>query len=440
MIKIASWFIIAILGIMTPIWLSAEEIDLAQPLNLEQCIAIALERSPDIKSAKLNLAIDKLQIEDAKSNYFPEISVNGRYNFSDKVDFGFEKENYDAQVTGRYTLWDHGQREINLKRAKIDRNATQSRYKQTKQRLVFNVIQAYYNLLKAQKLVEVDNQLLKQARENSEMVRAFRDAGEMIEADVAAAEVREANEELNLLSDQNSLEIARADLAVLMGLDPGRPVNILDDPDYERYIQTGWIEREEISLDEAIENALQNRPELKEFDATIKSLKWGLTLAQLQRWPRLTAEYDYNVYLDDYLRERENFKEFRSWDALAVLTFPLFDGGVSKRQVEKAEIQLEQTREDMDELERNIALEVRQAYLNLKRSEKVLEISQKQVRNAQLSLEVTEGRFEQGMSILLELLEAQATYAEALTNQVRSFYDYKITKSALQRSMGELKN
>ncbi|MFQ6044223.1 MAG: TolC family protein, partial [Candidatus Poribacteria bacterium] len=338
MIKIACWLIIAILGIVTPRWLIAEEMDLSQPLNLEQCIQIALEKSSDIKNSKLNLSIDELQIKDARSNYFPEITVNGRYNFSDKIDFGFEKENYNATVTGRYTLWDHGQREINLARAKVDKDVTESRYEQTKQKLIFDVIQAYYNLLKVQKLVEVDKKLLEQSKGNTEMIRALRDAGKLIEADVASAEVREANDELNLINDQNAVEIAMADLPNLMGLDTGTLINILDDPDYERYIQTGFIEREKMSVDDAIETALKNRPEIKEYEANIKSLEWGLTLAKLQRWPKLTAEYDYNVYLDEYLRERENFKNFRSWNALAILTFPLFDGGVSKRQVEKVQM------------------------------------------------------------------------------------------------------
>jgi len=434
----AIWITIAICGILTPSWLMAEEIDLSQPLNLEQCITVALEKSSDIKNAKLNLAIDELQIKDARSNYFPEITVNGSYNFSDKIDFGFEEENYNATVRGRYTLWDHGQREINLTRAKVDKDVTESRYEQTRQRLVFDIIQAYYSLLKAQRLVEVDEKLLEDARGNTIKIQTLMDVGELIEADVAAAEVREANEELNLINDQNAVEIALADLPNLMGLDTGTLVNILDDPDFERYIQTGSIELEKITIDEAIEGALKNRHELKEYDSNIKSLEWGLTLAQLQRWPRLTAEYDYNVYLDEYLRERENFKNFRSWSAIAVLTFPIFDGGVSKRQVKKVEIQLEQLRENSSDLERNIALEVHQSYLNLKRAEKSLEITDKQVRNAQLSLDVTNGRFQQGMGIPLELLEAQSTYAQALTSQVRTFYDYKIAKSSLQRAMGEL--
>jgi len=117
MIRTATWITITIL-LVIPGRLIAQEIDLNQALNLKECIAVALERSSDIKNAKLNLVLDELQIKDAKSNYYPDITVSGRYSFSDRIDFGFEEENYNANITGRYTLWDHGQREINLARAK----------------------------------------------------------------------------------------------------------------------------------------------------------------------------------------------------------------------------------------------------------------------------------------------------------------------------------
>ncbi len=52
---------------------------------------------------------------------------------------------------------------------------------------------------------------------------------------------------------------------------------------------------------------------------------------------------------------------------------------------------------------------------------------------------VINGKFENQVAILLELLNAQALYAQALTNQGHAFYDGKIAKSALQKAIGELK-
>lgn len=95
-------------------------------------------------------------------------------------------------------------------------------------------------------------------------------------------------------------------------------------------------------------------------------------------------------------------------------------------------------KEDMNERERAIMLEVQQAYLSLERAGKSLDIAEKQVNDATLSLSATQKRYELGMVILLEVLSAQALYAQVLTNQVKAFYDYKIAEKALLKAMGAL--
>ena len=413
-----------------------QEIDLVHPLTLEQCIQLAVENSSDMRNARINLAIDGLRVKDARARYYPDIFVNGRYDFSDAVDFGFERENYDLGMGGQYTLWDNGQREANFSQAKDRRDATLNRNEQTKQNLIFQVTQAYYNVLKAQELVKVDLEILERSRENTNRVRAFVAAGIQIEADVATAQVTEANDELSLLNDQNALEIAMATLPRIMGLDPATLITVAEDTDYALYRDKGQIEAVVLSIEEAIQRAFETRPEFKELQSTIHRLEWDLTLARLSRWPQLNAEYNYNVNLDDYLHERENFTDFRSWEVRTTLNFPIFDGGFRTRRIQEAALSLEQVREDASDLERSVALDVRQAYLNLRRAERAVDISNTQVRNAELSLQVIRGRFEQELSILLELLNAQTEFARALTNQVRAFYDYKIAQVALQRAMG----
>ncbi len=413
-----------------------QEIDLAQPLTLEQCIQLAVENATDMRNARINLAIDGLRVKDARARYYPDIFLNGRYDFSDAVDFGFERENYDLGVGGQYTLWDNGQREATFSQAKDRRDATLNRNEQTKQNLIFQVTQAYYNVLKAQELVKVDLEILERSRENTNRVRAFVEAGIQIEADVATAQVTEANDELSLLNDQNALEIAMATLPRIMGLDPATLITVAEDTDYALYRDKGQIEAVVLSIEEAIQRAFETRPEFKELQSTINRLEWDLTLARLSRWPQLNAEYNYNVNLDDYLHERENFTDFRSWEVRTTLNFPIFDGGFRTRRIQEAALSLEQVREDASDLERSVALDVRQAYLNLRRAERAVDISNTQVRNAELSLQVIRGRFEQELSILLELLNAQTEFARALTNQVRAFYDYKIAQVALQRAMG----
>ena len=429
-----------------------KQLELPQPLTLEQCIQIALEDSTEMRNAGIDSAIQELRIKNARSLYYPDLFINGRYVVSDRsnlifnerllaadqADSGFMRHNYDAGITARYTLWDHGQRKANFARANESLNVTKQRNNRIKRNLVFDVTQAYYNVLKTHALIDVDQEILARSRENRERVKDFVQAGVQIEADVATAQVREANDELNLLNDQNELEIAMANLPRIMGLDPGTLITVAEDITYQLYREKGKVESIQISLEEAVQRAIENRPEFGESEARIKQLESDWTLAKLERWPRLNAESSYELSVNDSLDEPKNFREFQNWNITAMLSFPIFDGGVARRRAEEAKLALEQEHETAEDLERSIALEVRQAYLSLRRAERAFEITNTQVRNAELSLEVTRGRFEQELAILLELLDAQTEFAGALTNQVRAFYDYKIAQAALHRAMGIL--
>lgn len=416
----------------------ATEVDLTQPLTLEQCIQVGLEKSTSMRNARLNLAIQELRIKTARADYFPRIFSTGAYDFSDRIDFGFEPENYDLGLRGQYTIWDNGQREGGFAQAKESLNATASRNEGIKQSLILQITEAYYDVLQYQALVEVSEQNLARAQENTQRTKDFVEAGSLIPADIATAEVREGNNRLTLLNNQNLLQVAKARLPRLLGLDPGVLITVAADESYQLYQQRGTIERIQIPVEEAIQIALDRRPEFTETQAQLKSQEWAVTLAKLQRWPRLNADADYNVNLDDYLRERENFSDFRSWSLGVSLNFTLFDGGILGNRVKELTLQLEQARENASDLERSVALDVRQTYLNLKRSEAAVDIAKTLVVNARLSLDVIQGRFDVDKAILLELLDAQTSYAQALTDEVNTFYDYKITQTRLQDAMGVL--
>lgn len=412
-------------------------VDISEPLTLNQCVRISLGRSPTIRMADLDLKVARLNVADARANYLPEVNAIGQYRFSDFLDFGWERQNYDAQINASYNIWDHGRREAELAQAKANERGVQSDHNRTEQSLIFSTTEAYYNLLEAEKLIDVNEKLLEISRGNVDKATAFYEVGRSVPADVAAARVQQANDELALINAQNDLELARARLASVMGLDPVTLVEIQDDPDYMVYVDTALI-TSEVSHEDSVAKAIQNRPELERLKARLSSLVWSLKLARLNRWPVITAEYNFNVLLDDYLRDRDVFRRYRSWSAVARISFPIFDAGISKRREQSAAIAVRQMVEDTMDRERVIALEVQQAYLNLERDQKSLDIARKQVIDATESLNVTQGRYEQNMVIFLEILSAQARYAQALVNQIKAFYDYKIAEKALQRAMGIL--
>ena len=413
-------------------------IDLSQPLTLKQCLDIAMN-APSMKMAKISITQQDINVQDAQANYLPEIDIGGGYLFSKDVDFGWEKDNYDSSLSAVYTIWDHGQRKSTLAQAQAKKNAQFSSYRRTNQSLIFEIINGYYSLLEAEKLIGVDEQLLDISKQNVEKIKAFIEKGWATEADLATARVQQANNELTIINDRNNLEISRANLAVVIGLDPETQIQIIDDPDYEVYIKTKAIETEQIALEDIRAKSMVSRPELSELKANQTILELAAKLAKLERWPKITAETHYNLNTADYLRERDAIKNYTNWDVMARVTFPLFDGGRSKRTVQKAKLALQNINESKIELEQNIALEVRQAYLNFERAKKALAITAVQIEDAKMSSDVAQGRYDTLMDItLLELLDVQTRYARALTDRVKAFYDYKIARRSLEKAMGVL--
>lgn len=328
-------------------------------------------------------------------------------------------------------LWDHGHRKSELAQAKADEEAVQSDYESTEQNLIFSITEAYYELLEAEKLVDVSKELLEISSRNVDKVTAFYKAGRSIPSDVSAAKIQQANDELDLVNTENGLEIARAYLVSLMELSPGTQLKVQDDLEYG----TG---EGQISLMDSIANAVQERPELDGLQAKMTALEWSLKTAKLDRWPTLTAECNYNVLVDDYLYDKGSYSDYDNWNIAARVTFPIFDGGVSKRRQQSAEIAIQQMEQNITEREQSISLEVQRAYLALERARKSLDISEKQVEDASENLDMIQRRYEQDAVIFLEVLSSQTQYSQAITNQINAFYDYRIAEKALEKAMGTL--
>ncbi|MDP7279326.1 MAG: TolC family protein, partial [Candidatus Poribacteria bacterium] len=174
-------------GFLMPTFAEIEAVDLSTPLTLEQCLQLALENSTSVKNNQISLAIQNLRIKDAESNFYPNFSLSGNYTLSDQLRRmqrqreNLDKdtfvlleqgENYNFGLTGQYTIWDFGQRWLNLLQEKESLESQESRNERTRQSLIYEVTQAYYEVLKSQALVAVNKEILQRSRDNRQRVEA----------------------------------------------------------------------------------------------------------------------------------------------------------------------------------------------------------------------------------------------------------------------------
>ncbi len=136
----------------------------------------------------------------------------------------------------------------------------------------------------------------------------------------------------------------------------------------------------------------------------------------------------------DYKWEGTQYPSADIWDISATLNFSIFNGGLTTAQVAEQKANLSNLKYNEEVLRQNIALEVRQAVLNLAQAAESIRVSEIALRQARENLDLAEGRYKTGVGNIIELTDAQTSLTTAEANHVQALYTYKTTVAALEKA------
>jgi outer membrane protein TolC len=121
----------------------------------------------------------------------------------------------------------------------------------------------------------------------------------------------------------------------------------------------------------------------------------------------------------------------------AQLVIPIFHWGkkneevmVQKHETEIAKLQMQETRD-------NVALQVESSYYKLMRSQEQLNFSRSALENAQQNVSVMLDRYKEGLSSVLEVLDAQLYWQKSYHNYIIAKYELNIAYSQYLFAVGE---
>ncbi|MBU0568656.1 TolC family protein [bacterium] len=398
-----------------------------EPLTLKECVQITLENSSRIAVAKRSLTQAQLEVKDARAGYLPRLDLSADYQVDDthnKIEW--TEDHYEAKASLTETFYDNGKTQARTKQAKARLEADRVDFQKIRDELIFEVTGSYYALLKAEKMLRVKDEGLKQAQAHLDLAKARHRIGTAPKSDILKAEVGVGSSELDLIEAENTLSLARMTLSNVMEIDLNTPLLVSGAEE---------IEPIEMALDECLDLALRDRPEIREAEISLRIDEIDLKLARKEVWPSIEVAGSYNIDADQLINEYD-WDESTGWEIGIKTSFPIFDAGQTRRGVTKARINLENTRTEADQLAKNITLEVKKAYLTLKSQQKVIETTEKQVAQAKESFDAAQGRYKSGVAPMIEVIDAQASLNNARTNYVKAIYDYQMAIFTLNKAMG----
>jgi outer membrane protein len=414
---------------------------LTRPLSMTDALNIALSQNPTILKAKNDLEASYGIVVQTRAVALPTVQATGQYKKTDPSAIenfpGSGKQpsqNWNAGLQIVQSIYQGGKLRAAVQAAKVTKQQALAQYQATLTDTLLSVRLAYYDILLAAEQITVNEASVNLLEKELEDQQHRYDAGTVPHFNVLRARVAVANARPALIKAQNNYRIAKNNLANLLGYNLPReiwdniPLKLTDTLDSDPYA---------INLPDALQQALEKRPELVALRKTEELQKLNITDAASGYQPNLELFAGYNWYNKQYGTPSPGLDQyFDGWNAGAQVTWNIFDGMLTHGKVLQAKAQYAKSKTAVDEQMRIVELEVRTAYSDFLEAQEVLESQRTVQTEAEESLREAKARADAGTGTQLDVLDAENQLTQARSTQVQALHDYDAARARFERAIG----
>ena len=312
--------------------------------------------------------------------------------------------------------------------AKLFSLLTDETVRATVQDVVYAAENAYYQVLLSQHLVEISADAVRSAQAHLDNVKQRRQGGVASGFDVLRAEVELSNFQAELIQNRNAINVAKANLNKVMG--------VSQDSDFVLSDELIYVPSE-TSMEQAVEVAYRNRPDLfsREFD--IKRQMELLKVARSRYWPSVSGYYD-NTWSKPDPHNRMEIEWGHAWQAGITGMLPIFDGLTREGEIVQQKARVRQAQIDLIDAEETTLFELTKALFSIEDAEEFVQSQRLNLTRAQEGLRLAEVGYKEGTNTQVEMIDAQAALTKARVLYYQAIHSHIIAKLDLQKAMGTL--
>lgn len=404
--------------------------------TLADAIALAYESNPTLQAQRATQrALDETYVQ-ARSGWRPTLNAAAQVNSSEnRVPAAVgnflnpsgvtHDESSSLAVTFVQPLWTGGRVGAAVSAAEANILAGRENLRRVEAQVLGTVIQAYVDVRRDQEALRIRQAnvdvLTKQLAESN----ARYEVGEITKTDVAQSQARLAAAQAQLQSAQAQLAISRANYAAAVGQNPG---DLAPEPPLAALLPT--------TVDEAFDVADDNNPQIRQAQYSEQASRARVAGAQAEHMPSISlqARMGFNGPGEPF--ERDLYS--RNVTGSAVVSVPLFAGGLVNSRVRQAKEQNNTDRINVEGARRAVLQNVTQSWNQLVAARANIGSTAEQVRAASIAQEGTKQEQQVGLRTTIDVLNAEQELRQAELAQVSARRDEYVAASAVLLSMGRL--
>ena len=406
----------------------------ALKLTLQDALAHARKNSVAFQSALTDSAIARQDRFQAAGALLPSVTYNNQawytqLNKANSVVFiaNNAAHEYLSQANMHESI---GLADVSdFRRASALAAAAKARAEIASRGLVVTVVQSYYSVaaaqqktLSAQKAADEGDRFLK-------LTQGLEHGGEVAHSDVIKAELQATDRRRALQEAQLGLLNARIDLAVLIFPDFSENFEVTDDLHAPAPLPT---------LGEVQQQAARDNPDVRAALENARASGFDVTGARAGYLPSVTVDYWYGIDAPQFAVNGPGGVSNLGSSAAATLNIPIWNWGATQSRIKQAELRRAQAQRELSLAQRKLLAEIRSLYSEAETAMNELGGLERSAQLAEESLRLTTLRYKGGEATVLEVVDAQTTYAQSSAAYQDGAVRYRVALANLQTLTGVL--
>jgi outer membrane protein TolC len=395
-----------------------------EKMTLKAAVERALRNNHEMMALKNSLASNKEEIGIAQSNLRPKITLEERFLRTNNPTYVFmsklNQERFSMQDFDIGSLNDPApendfqtslavfqpllalQAAIGIDMSETAYAARKAEFIRRQEALALQVAQAYLMAEIAEKYLEVAQKGLEDASEHLRIAKVSYSNGLGLYADTMRAATAVTEAEQKVVSAEKNLKLTQRSLGLLLGLEQSIGTDTVN------------LDIKLHPLDFYTEN-LEMRRDIRSLQLHFENARNNVKLNEAAYIPTLGVGSSYQ-----FNDEKMPFgSDGESWQVFALFKWELFDGAKRHHEKQKAHYQVEETRELLAQLMDAAAFQVYESFLGVEEAGKNLALARSALATAQEGQRLVSIRYENSLSLLVDLLDAQVSLDQARTSLLR---------------------
>lgn len=403
-------------------------------LTLQDAIDRARKYNPRFQSVLTDAAIAHQDSHQALAALLPSVSYNNQFIYSQagasnggtRFIANNAPHEYISQGNAHETI---GVDEIaSFRRASAIAAVAKAKAEIADRGLTVTVVQLYYALAAAEAKTLVAQETAHEGEEFLNLTNTLEKGGEVAHSDTIKAELQAEDRGRQLKEAQLALLNARLDLAVVLFPNFDAKFGLAE----HLHAVAPLPRLEEIQRRAAVDN-----PDISAALEGVRASDYDVTAARAGYLPSLSLDYFYGIDAPNFATRSQGFSNL-GYSAVATLNIPVWNWGATQSRLKQAGLRREQSKRELSYAQRKLIAEMQSLYTEAETAQNEQAGLERAAKLAAESLRLTTLRYKNGEGTVLEVVDAQTTFATASDAYHEGAVRYHVALASLQTLTGVL--